>query len=128
MTKYWSKSVLHLQEQLQGRHQPVSKTVMMALHHVCASRFWNILGEVGCKTALCNLDLSAHSCSLWVLCWFWFNPGAMPSLFICAFTGVSLATACERAVGQHVHYLYPLGFWLSPFFSLCCRKSIARLQ
>lgn len=96
-TKYWSKSVLHVQKEQQGSHQPVSKTLMMALHHPCASGFWNILGKEGCKTALCNFDLWLRTCSLWLVCWLGFNPGAVSSLLICAFIGVLLATACERA-------------------------------
>lgn len=52
VTKYWSKSILHLQKEQQGRHQPESKTVIMALHHLCASRFWNVLGKEEYKIVL----------------------------------------------------------------------------
>lgn len=45
------------------KHQPVSKTVMMALHHLCASRFYNTSVE-GWQDCLVYFDLAAHSCSV----------------------------------------------------------------
>lgn len=103
-----------------GKHQPVSKTLMMALHHLCACRFWNTSVE-GWQDCLVYFHLAVHSCSFWggLLIMVWTRNHVLsfhPHLLWCI-------TCCSLWKGNRVTH----ALFISPRV-LYCKNSVAGLK